>query len=114
MKETIDKIAKLFVRSLTLEEIEYCTREESNIGFSALHDRFCANEALLAVIDKFVRNDVVPEDCPDDIEKWIKNIGPIGGGGQELLNKCVMRINEMLKTLCDDGFHVCTQEIFEE
>ena len=78
MKDTINDISKLFIRSLTLEELEYCTREESNFGFGALHDRFCANEALLALIDKFVRYDVVPEDCPDDIGKWIDDIGPVG------------------------------------
>ena len=105
MKETIDKIAKLFIKSLTLDELEYCTRKPS-IGFSALHDRFCANEALMAVIDKFVRNDLVPDDCPDNLGELIDDF--------DFLNKCGERITELLKALCGDGFRICTQEIFKE
>lgn len=82
MKKSIDIIASNFIKSLTKEELDYCTHLDrgEHFGFSALHDLMDANEELLDVIEKL--NLEAPSHNQD---------------GWDFLNECTSRINEKLK-----------------
>jgi len=77
------KIADNFVKSLTKEELEYCTNKDrgENFGFSALHDLMDANVELL-----------------DTIEKLNLQAPNLNQDGIDFLNKCIARIDEKLTT----------------
>ena len=82
MNKSIDIIASNFIKSLTKEEIDYCTHLDrgEHFGFSALHDLMDANVELLDAIEKL--NFEAPS---HDQNGW------------DFLNECTNRINEKLK-----------------
>jgi hypothetical protein len=82
MKKSIDTIASNFIKSLTKEELDYCTHLDrgEHFGFSALHELMDANVELLDVIEKL--NLEAPSHNQD---------------GWDFLNECTNRINEKLK-----------------
>ena len=82
MNKSIDIIASNFIKSLTKEELDYCTHLDrgEHFGFSALHDLMDANVELLDVIEKL--NLEAPSHNQD---------------GWDFLNECTNRINEKLK-----------------
>ena len=84
MKKSIDTIASNFIKSLTKEELDYCTHLDrgEHFGFSALHELMDANVELLDVIEKL--NLEAPSHNQD---------------GWDFLNECTNRINEKLKEL---------------
>ena len=84
MKKSIDTIASNFIKSLTNEELDYCTHLDrgEHFGFSALHELMDANVELLDVIEKL--NLEAPSHNQD---------------GWDFLNECTNRINEKLKEL---------------
>ena len=82
MKKSIDIIASNFIKSLTKEDLDYCTHLDRGeyFGFAALHDLMDANVDLLDVIEKL--NLEAPS---HDQNGW------------DFLNECTSRINEKLK-----------------
>ena len=82
MNKSIDIIASNFIKSLTKEELDYCTHLDrgEHFGFSALHDLMDANVELLDAIEKL--NFEAPS---HDQNGW------------DFLNECTNRINEKLK-----------------
>jgi len=84
MNKSIDIIASNFIKSLTKEELDYCTHLDrgEHFGFSALHELMDANVELLDVIEKL--NLEAPS---HDQNGW------------DFLNECTSRINEKLKEL---------------
>tara|TARA_R110002012_G_scaffold86484_1_gene214863 strand:+ start:938 stop:1198 length:261 start_codon:yes stop_codon:yes gene_type:complete len=82
MNKSIDIIASNFIKSLTKEELDYCTHLDrgEHFGFSALHDLIDANVELLDAIEKL--NFEAPS---HDQNGW------------DFLNECTNRINEKLK-----------------
>jgi hypothetical protein len=82
MNKSIDIIASNFIKSLTKEELDYCTHLDrgEHFGFSALHELMDANVELLDVIEKL--NLEAPSHNQD---------------GWDFLNECTNRINEKLK-----------------
>jgi len=82
MNKSIDIIASNFIKSLTKEELDYCTHLDrgEHFGFSALHELMDANLELLDVIEKL--NLEAPSHNQD---------------GWDFLNECTNRINEKLK-----------------
>lgn len=82
MNKSIDIIASNFIKSLTKEELDYCTHLDRGeyFGFSALHDLMDANVELLDAIEKL--NFEAPS---HDQNGW------------DFLNECTNRINEKLK-----------------
>lgn len=53
-EELKQKISDRFLETLTKADLKYCNQKQHGEyrGFSALHDKFCANEHLLYVIEE--------------------------------------------------------------
>ncbi len=91
MNKSIDIIASNFIKSLTKEEIDYCTHLDRGeyFGFSALHDLMDANVELINAIDEL---GLPLAQCPIELRGF-------SGSEEEInfLNECTNRINEKLK-----------------